>query len=1114
MRIKTRQFLRRISVRATAFAIIFTMALTSIAGIPTEVFAASGQILTTTLIPSDVKFTATLTSDGDSFVANGTTKDGKTVFSFDVSSGTYQLSITADGYTSYIDTAFVLGEDKLPEKIECYQGDINGDGVIDEKDNSIFVGAYGKRKGDNEYNSSADFNNDKIINVKDKAIMSANFAKQNSGLTDKQGYSDEELDEFISQLDKEAFAQVDKEAKYNEQTESFSFSDSSSPISQVTVNYVLNDAGSVFIKEYSGDRYFQNAPGILGVPVEIDAVGSTVKKAVISFIYDKDIISGTKPGDLGIVWFDEKNDVAVLLDNAIVDEKSSSISVETTHFSSYAVVDTNKWFAKWKEQLPILRNTNDEVNKDVFFNIVLAIDSSGSMQGNRIAMSKEAAKEVVKHLKDNDVLSVVSFGSSAKRVLYRTYIGETTFEDISDTIDSIYASGGTNYVAGLDECLSAINDCGFLRITSPSEADKQHPQTKDIVVFLSDGEAQNTDSEIERVLNKFSNTKIITVGLGYGVSESTLKKVASKTGGDYFFANSADELTPLYNLITGLYIGIDTDTDGDGLPDLVETVGMRTECGDIIKTDPEKADTDGDGYLDGVEMGTYDPDKNLFHTKSNPLIKSVFHDYSMPTDVSSSIVPVCDLTVKKAEDIDFSKFKVSYKLNYVDYETVEKTVISSSGETVSDTKTEHFYKEPSATFTLAMYDDKCMSIVSKDLSKKNEATWIFSCANANKKKSCKSNHKVQVFVNDSAAEKNNTVLSGISDNYDISEIKQIELVRFAERKLEALEKRYEVLPKETPKNGKTTVSPERFANDFRNALAKEANKISNAEKNYVDPAKEKIKETMFVNYLGSSLNASEQKALEDMVLDYVINKLSDESLNQKYSSVFKDWLFDMTSPFETISFESEVIKEVTKLCSNSLDLKGTFTYKGVDYSVTSSNTDMVGAVFGTITLTSKTSTKVYKFEISGAYGEALTVFMAIMNNLHNSVDYTLKDTMSLWRLPGNVSGFLNLWELDEFIKEEIKYTKEMNKFFNKNGFSAAEYRKFVTFSKAKTIFLTFMDKLDVVQKGINASRDKFRGKKFEEVANDVGCDVVLDQVENIEKEMNNAIKKFYTSDIF
>lgn len=51
------------------------------------------------------------------------------------------------------------------------------------------------------------------------------------------------------------------------------------------------------------------------------------------------------------------------------------------------------------------------------------------------------------------------------------------------------------------------------------------------------------------------------------------------------------------------------DTDGDGIPDLVEEEGWTTLAGHTYVTDPKNPDTDGDGLTDGVEAGQ--PAENL-----------------------------------------------------------------------------------------------------------------------------------------------------------------------------------------------------------------------------------------------------------------------------------------------------------------------------------------------------------------------------------------------------------------------------------------------------------------------------------------------------------------------
>jgi hypothetical protein len=53
------------------------------------------------------------------------------------------------------------------------------------------------------------------------------------------------------------------------------------------------------------------------------------------------------------------------------------------------------------------------------------------------------------------------------------------------------------------------------------------------------------------------------------------------------------------------------DSDGDGLPDTVETSGWRVADGRVFVTNPKRPDSDGDGLPDGVEAGARTVDRQL-----------------------------------------------------------------------------------------------------------------------------------------------------------------------------------------------------------------------------------------------------------------------------------------------------------------------------------------------------------------------------------------------------------------------------------------------------------------------------------------------------------------------
>jgi hypothetical protein len=92
-------------------------------------------------------------------------------------------------------------------------------------------------------------------------------------------------------------------------------------------------------------------------------------------------------------------------------------------------------------------------------------------------------------------------------------------------------------------------------------------------------------------------------------------------GGDLSYGNLIYNVTFARSMI---------DSDGDGLPDYVETHGIMDNLGHVYYTDPNNPDSDGDGLTDGQEVG-------VLKTSANFYVKYSFNVISSPinTDTDS-----------------------------------------------------------------------------------------------------------------------------------------------------------------------------------------------------------------------------------------------------------------------------------------------------------------------------------------------------------------------------------------------------------------------------------------------------------------------------------------------
>ena len=124
---------------------------------------------------------------------------------------------------------------------------------------------------------------------------------------------------------------------------------------------------------YGTDTWSSQKNGLVGAPVNIES-SSDFDTAVITFTYNEDELGDTDENDLKVVWLDEESYSFIVLDS-VVDAESNTVSVETTHFSTYMLVDGEK--ENILPYTPILDYSIMQGDANV--QVVLAVDSSSAI---------------------------------------------------------------------------------------------------------------------------------------------------------------------------------------------------------------------------------------------------------------------------------------------------------------------------------------------------------------------------------------------------------------------------------------------------------------------------------------------------------------------------------------------------------------------------------------------------------------------------------------------------------------------------------------------------------------------------------------------------------------
>lgn len=164
--------------------------------------------------------------------------------------------------------------------------------------------------------------------------------------------------------------------------------------------------------------------------------------------------------------------------------------------------------------------------------IALVIDRSGSMSGQPLETAKECAVRIVKGLRPDDRISIVTFDDEINIVHALTAVGDA--KDIEARIRSIQSGGSTNLFGGWEEGAKQL--APFVKKERIAR-----------VILLSDGQTNQgllNESEIFTHVSKLAGTGITTstIGLGHGFNESLLAGMAKSGEGVANFGQTPEDL--------------------------------------------------------------------------------------------------------------------------------------------------------------------------------------------------------------------------------------------------------------------------------------------------------------------------------------------------------------------------------------------------------------------------------------------------------------------------------------------------------------------------------------------------------------------------------------------
>lgn len=175
--------------------------------------------------------------------------------------------------------------------------------------------------------------------------------------------------------------------------------------------------------------------------------------------------------------------------------------------------------------------------RSVYF---IAIDSSLSMDGAKIFFAKEAVIQMLKHLDQEDYISVYTFCGKVSKVVSMEKIKNS--DKIAKLVADIKLGGGTDIYRVLEYMYKDI-----LSLVSRAEKGNGDEATKDVkIILVTDGNPttgvkdENKILDVAEKLGKYTSISLV-VGIGDDYNEKLLMDIASKTKG--FFEHLSDPST-------------------------------------------------------------------------------------------------------------------------------------------------------------------------------------------------------------------------------------------------------------------------------------------------------------------------------------------------------------------------------------------------------------------------------------------------------------------------------------------------------------------------------------------------------------------------------------------
>ena len=231
---------------------------------------------------------------------------------------------------------------------------------------------------------------------------------------------------------------------------------------------------------------------------------------------------------------------------------------------SYQPVEEDGYFAL------LVAPAIDQVESTVAArDVVLVVDVSGSMEGEKMQQARDAAKYIVDHVNPGDRINLISFSTGVRLWSDKLETLDSTMtDDAHEWIERLDAGGSTDINRALLEALAIID--------GRDEADADRPV---YLLFMTDGLPTQGETDPWKIFDNAemnapddATLRLFTFGVGYDVNTILLDTLSKEMGGRSTYVlpeERIDEAVSAFfqGISTPVLTNVELEIEGDAVTD-------------------------------------------------------------------------------------------------------------------------------------------------------------------------------------------------------------------------------------------------------------------------------------------------------------------------------------------------------------------------------------------------------------------------------------------------------------------------------------------------------------------------------------------------------------------